>query len=418
MLKLKQNHTPRDVKVLTDQLVDAAGTILPASPFMAPVLLSDDASEAQTNLGVSSFGKSLIDDADASTALSTLGVSAFAKTLLDDTSATAARTTLDALSKTDYDNRKQFVRKNLLDNGDFYWWRYANSQTSNNYGSCDRWYNGHRGSSKSVSRQSFAAGQTDVPGSPWRFARTVVTSVAGANNAVWMRQPILGSTTLSGKTATLTFWAKADANRSISTEFVQYFGTTGASPNVTGIAVQKWNLTTSWQKFQMLVNIPSAAGKTISPTDWDSLDLNIWLEAGSNLNARTNSLGQQSGTFDIARISLIEGDATDLADPFFSVPMDEELHRLMFYYQYYNAIRFSAYSTAGATVYADFPLNRAMFQNPTTSFYSSSYSNASSVAIFSVNTNHLTFSFTVTAAGAAWMQTGIELFAHFWGYDY
>ncbi len=44
----------------------------------------------------------------------------------------------------------------------------------------------------------------------------------------------------------------------------------------------------------------------------DYLQLTFWFEAGSDLNARTNSLGQQSGTFDIANVQLERGTiATD-----------------------------------------------------------------------------------------------------------
>lgn len=98
MLKLKLNHTPRDVKVLTDQLVDKVNTPVETgptiTPFMETVLASNNASEAQTNLGMSAFAQSLLDDASGSDALNTLGVSDFAKSLLDDSDATAALTTL------------------------------------------------------------------------------------------------------------------------------------------------------------------------------------------------------------------------------------------------------------------------------------------------------------------------------------
>lgn len=98
MLKLKLDHTPRDVKVLTDQLVDRVNTPVQTGPYVTPfmetVLTSVNAAEAQTNIGISSFAQSLLDSSSGSDALTTLGVSDFAKSLLDDDDATAALTTL------------------------------------------------------------------------------------------------------------------------------------------------------------------------------------------------------------------------------------------------------------------------------------------------------------------------------------
>lgn len=91
MLKLKLNHTPRDVKVLTDQLVDRANA---ATPFMTAALGSADAASAQSNLGISTFAQSLLDDTSGSAALTTLGLSDFAKTVVAQPDAATAQTAL------------------------------------------------------------------------------------------------------------------------------------------------------------------------------------------------------------------------------------------------------------------------------------------------------------------------------------
>ncbi|KWV45670.1 hypothetical protein AS026_15810 [Rhizobium altiplani] len=50
MLKLKQNHTPRDVKVLTDQLVDGVNAISSSLPATGTVTFATDvASTVITN---------------------------------------------------------------------------------------------------------------------------------------------------------------------------------------------------------------------------------------------------------------------------------------------------------------------------------------------------------------------------------
>lgn len=198
--------------------------------------------------------------------------------------------------------------KNKLINGGFPIWQRATSQTGANYGSDDRWLNAHTGSTKTHSRQAFALGQTDVPGNPEYFSRTVVTSSPGASNNVIKIQRIESVLTLAGETATLSFWAKADASRNIAIEFVQIFGT-GGSPSspVNTIGVTTCALTTTWQQFTATVNIPSISGKTLGTNGDDTLALFIWFDAGSDYDSRTNSLGQQSGTFDLAQIQFEPG---------------------------------------------------------------------------------------------------------------
>lgn len=221
--------------------------------------------------------------------------------------------------------------RNKLINGGFDIWQRGTSQTTAGYGSDDRWNNGHSGSTKTASRQTFTLGQTDVPGNPKYWARTVVTSVAGSGNYCLKQQAIESVATLAGQTATLSFWAKADASKNIAVEFVQQFGT-GGSPSsaVASIGVTTLALTTSWQRFVVTVSIPSISGKTLGTANDDYLALVFWFDAGSSFNARTNSLGQQSGTFDIANVQV---EAGSIATPFEQRPISTELSLCQRYYE-------------------------------------------------------------------------------------
>ena len=215
-----------------------------------------------------------------------------------------------------------FMFRNKIINGNFDIWQRSISQTSSGYGSVDRWRCVNVGSTKTASRQAFDLGQTDVPNNPKYFMRHVVTSVADASNYVVMDQRIENVETLSGKTATLSFWAKADASKNIAVEFYQYFGT-GGSPSdaVSGIGAQLVALTTSWTKYTVKVDITSVAGKTIGTNNNDWLGVIFWFDAGSDWDSRTASLGQQSGTFDIAQVQFEEGSA---ATPFEQRSIDLE----------------------------------------------------------------------------------------------
>ncbi|MGC5808680.1 hypothetical protein [Ralstonia pseudosolanacearum] len=64
----------------------------------------------------------------------------------------------------------------------------------------------------------------------------------------------------------------------------------------------------------------------------DYLAVLFWFDAGSNFNARTNSLGQQTGTFDIAQVQLEAGVA---ATPFELRPWAAETLLCQRYYQKY-----------------------------------------------------------------------------------
>lgn len=187
-------------------------------------------------------------------------------------------------------------------NGGFDIWQRGTSQATSGYGSDDRWYNENVTSTKLHSRQSFAIGQTDVPNNPTYFSRTAVTSVAGGY--CLKNQRIEDVTKLAGKTFTLSFWAKADAAKKLCVEFLQSFGT-GGSATVSGLQPTTCNLTTTWKRFTVTVTFPSVSGKTIGANNYTGVLL--WFDAHSGYNARTNSIGQQSGTFDIANVTLVEG---------------------------------------------------------------------------------------------------------------
>ena len=222
-----------------------------------------------------------------------------------------------------------FMFRNKIINGNFDIWQRGTSQTSSGYGSADRWSLSHVGSSKTASQQSFTLGQTEVPGNPKYYLRQVITSVAGASNYVVAFYRIENVSTLAGKTATLSFWAKADGNKNIATEFYQFMGSGGSpSADVNSIGITTYSLTTSWQKFTTTISIPSISG--IGTDGNDYLQIIFWFESGSTYSSRNNSLGQQSGTFDIAQVQLEEGSA---ATPFEQRPIGVELGLCQRYYQ-------------------------------------------------------------------------------------
>ena len=235
--------------------------------------------------------------------------------------------------------------KNHIINGNFDIWQYGVSQTTNGYGSDDRWFNGNNFSTKTHSQVACTDTERALFNSS-TFSRTVVTSVAGIGNYAIKRTPIEDVTKLAGKTITVSFWAKADSNKNIWLEFKQNFGT-GGSPTaqVNGIYGQAIALTSIWQKKTITLTLPSIVGKTLG-TDGvhtSSTEVQFWFDVGSASTGRIPTGIQQSGTFDIAQVQLEEG---SVATPFENRPYGLELSLCQRYYEILtNSIYFANAAT-------------------------------------------------------------------------
>ena len=167
------------------------------------------------------------------------------------------------------------------------------------------------GTTKTFSRQAFSVG-SEINGCKY-FCRTAVTSVANSSNYCNLRISIEDLTKFSGngrENIYLSFYAKADSAKYIALEAQQNFGNSGSS-SVNGISSQKILISSSWQRYFVKFVLPSISGKTIGTGNgYSRLDLFFWFDAGSSLDSRTSTLGQQSGTFDIADIQVISGEET------------------------------------------------------------------------------------------------------------
>lgn len=208
--------------------------------------------------------------------------------------------------------------RNLVINGDFRAWQRGVSLPAGTGASryqADQWASSSNGSTIAASRQSFVIGQTDVPYNPQFYHRSVVVTSAGAGNYANLVTPLESVLKHSGRQVVTSFFAKADAIKQIAVEYAQNFGTGGApSAEVNALNVTKFTLGTTWQLFNMpAFTMPSITGKTLGSAQNDDTKIIFWFDAGSSFNNRTNTLGQQSGTFDLAIVQF-EFEAT--ATPF------------------------------------------------------------------------------------------------------
>jgi hypothetical protein len=157
-----------------------------------------------------------------------------------------------------------FAGKNKIINGDFGIWQRGTSFTpTNNSYTADRFGVTFGGSGTlSVSQQTFTPGAAPVAGYEGQFfARMSVTTVSTIS-ALGFFQGIEDVRTFANQTVTVSFWAKADSARTISTAFGQGFGT-GGSSFISGIGSTNLSVTTSWTRVTATISIPSVSGKTI-----------------------------------------------------------------------------------------------------------------------------------------------------------
>jgi hypothetical protein len=252
--------------------------------------------------------------------------------------------------------------RNRIINGNFDIWQRGTSFTAAE-NSADRWFNGRVGSTHTATREPFALGQTDVPGEPTYYCRTVVISGEGAGNYAVLAQRIEDVRTFAGQQVTVSFWAKADATKNIAVNMVQVFGTGGLPSANVEISGTKISVGTTFQKVTVTATLPSLSGKTLGTNNNDFLQFNIWFDAGSDFNFPTDSLGQQSGTFEIAQVQLEPG---AVATPFEQRPIGTELALCQrYYYQPGSAYTVQSYGGgAGAITTTQIYFPAQMRANP------------------------------------------------------
>ena len=251
--------------------------------------------------------------------------------------------------------------RNRIINGNFDFWQRGTSFTASDYGA-DRWIHARLGTTHTATRQAFTLGQTAVPGEPTYFCRTVVSSVAGAGNYAVLIQPIEDVRNFAGQQITVSFWAKADATKNIAVNMAQVFGTGGSPSANAGISGTKISVGTTFQKVTVTATLPSISGRTLGTNNNSSLNLNIWFDAGSTWNGDTDSLGQQSGTFEIAQVQLEPG---PVATPFEQRPIGTELALCQRYFQVLTSLRLAGNTTVGSELAWPITYNTAMRGNPT-----------------------------------------------------
>jgi hypothetical protein len=232
--------------------------------------------------------------------------------------------------------------RNRIINGGFDVWQRGTSFTNPAGGAytTDRWtpvYDGS-GATRTISRQLFTLGQTDVPGEPQYFLRYAQTAAGSGGTFNVFLQRIEGVHTFAGQTITVSFYARATASITLpKIDLQQNFGT-GGSPSaaVFNTIVTNLSIGTTFTKYTFTTTLPSISGKTLGTTG-DMLVLDILLPLNTTF------------TFDIAQVQV---EAGPVATPFERRPIGTELALCQRYYHFNShapsASQFSGNVTSGS----------------------------------------------------------------------
>lgn len=182
--------------------------------------------------------------------------------------------------------------KNRLINGSMMHWQRGLSFTVSGSGAAytlDRFKLNWASVNCTISRLTLAGGEIDQL--IWA-TRVAVSNFVGGTSGLNLRQSIEFVHTLAGKTATLSFWAKASVGAlPLSLRALQNFGSGGSASVTATITDSNVALTTAWVRYQRVVTIPSIAGKTVGANNC----LDIIFDFAAN------------GSYDIAGVQLEEG---------------------------------------------------------------------------------------------------------------
>lgn len=185
---------------------------------------------------------------------------------------------------------------------------FTSTTTTQTYG-FDRWKMWASGGTVTYSAQTFTAGNAIAGYEPTNFARLVTASQSAAGDYGILIQAIEDVRTFAGQTVTISFWAKAASGTpGVGVELNQDFGSGGSPSATVNTAVGKVTLSTSWARYSVSVAVPSISGKTIGTTaNTSSLQLYLWVSAGTTFASRASSIGAQNNTFDFWGVQVEKG---------------------------------------------------------------------------------------------------------------
>ncbi len=207
--------------------------------------------------------------------------------------------------------------------------------------------------------------------------QNVFTGTSGSSAYSLIVQKTENVRRLSGKTVTISFWAKcASGTISLGVNLQQYFGSGGSPSAAVATNGAAAALTTTWQRFSITQSLASAAGKTLGTNGDAGTWLQLWYSAGSS-SATQAGVGVQSGTVTFWGVQLEIG---SVATPFEKLDIRYDLANCQRFYQSLTVTSYG-YGGSGAGVVVSAPLQVPMRAVPTLTPTWSTLANLSSNSV-------------------------------------
>jgi len=247
--------------------------------------------------------------------------------------------------------------QNILIDGQINHWSNGTSFTADGYAS-DMFGFSEGGGAATVTQGEFTIGQTNVPDNPKYYTQHDQTSDGTSVEILYQR--LADCTQYSGESVTFSFYGKVSSGTlDVTPAIRQNFGTGGIpSTEVETAAGAAATLTTTWQKLEATISIPSVSGKTIG-TDADSDYLEFLLKADDVATTFTTQL---------ANVAAIQG-SSSFDGPWLS--LNEERARILPYFQNYSSTIYALMDDDNSTSRrTTFPNKSEFCQIPTISHVS------------------------------------------------
>lgn len=283
--------------------------------------------------------------------------------------------------------------RNALINGAMDFWQrgatpnFFNNTVASGVYSADRWAQSFDGSGSVTSVTTIRSGlPQSLMDLGFTMAYSTTVSTAGTGGTFrYVIQPIEDVRTLSGRQVTLSFWAKADASRTITAQLSQNFGTGGSPSSQVNNVSSSLSLTTSWQKFTYTVTLGTIFGKTLG-TNGDS---KLYVLFNLPLNTLMS--------FYVTGVQLEQG---SVATPFEWRPATTELNLCQRYYQVVEGFQWTGTATAsGVNAATPLVFPTKMRATPTVTIGTVAYGNASTLTVTGQSTSAASATLTAAAAG-------------------
>jgi len=188
----------------------------------------------------------------------------------------------------------------------------------------DGWFY-HRGGGSTANAAVSTGLASDLPVAT-KALRVTTFSGNNDNSFSIICQQISGVNLLDGQTVTISFWAKTTSSRRIAVILRQDYDNVVGSPE---LFLGNPSLTNNWEFYSYTITVPKAITTSAFGVN-NFTGLWIWLEAGSDYDARTGGIGAQSGQTDIANVKMEIGNSATLFGTF---NLENETLKVQQYYE-------------------------------------------------------------------------------------